>query len=51
MMTQLLIFLNNLVSAGWDGLSPIITAVWSKGVFAALGAVLVVVLVYQEVRR
>jgi hypothetical protein len=50
-MTQLLQFLNALAVMGWDGLSPIITAVWSKGVFAALGAVIVVVLVYQEVRR
>ena len=50
-MTQLLQLLNDLAAMGWDGLSPIITAVWSKGVFAALGAVIVVVLVYQEVQR
>jgi hypothetical protein len=50
-MTQLLQFLNALVSMGWDGLSPIISAVWSKGVFAALATLLVVSLVYQEVRR
>jgi hypothetical protein len=50
-MAQLLQFLNDLASAGWYGLSPIISAVWSKGLLAALGAVIVVVLVYQEVRR
>jgi hypothetical protein len=50
-MTQLLQFINDLASAGWYGLSPIISAVWSKGLLAAMGAVVVVILVYQEVRR
>jgi hypothetical protein len=50
-MAQLLQFLNDLASAGWYGLSPIISAVWSKGLLAAMGAVVVVILVYQEVRR
>jgi hypothetical protein len=50
-MAQLLQFINDLASAGWYGLSPIISAVWSKGLLAALGAVVVVILVYQEVRR
>jgi hypothetical protein len=50
-MAALLQFLNALAAMGWDGLSPIISAVWSKGVFAALATVAVVGWVYQEVRR
>lgn len=42
-MTTLLQFLNDLAQLGWGGLSPIISAVWSKGVLATLAALTLVV--------
>lgn len=38
-MAALLHVLNDLAQTGWDGLSPIFAAVWSKGVLATLAAV------------
>lgn len=50
-MTAILQALSDLAQVGWDGLSPIISAVWSKGVVATLVALVVVGWAYQEARR
>lgn len=50
-MTALLQLINNLAQLGWGGLSPVISAVWAKGVLATLVTIAVVGWAYQEARR
>lgn len=50
-MTAILQILNDLAQIGWGGLSPIFSAVWSKGLVAILVALVIVSWAYREARR
>lgn len=50
-MTAILQVLNDLAQLGWAGLSPIFSAVWSKGLVAVLVALVIVGWAYREARR